>query len=162
MYLMALYGQGQYVEMYYDRQIYLNHKLIEERKLNLVEVMTRSSEFVVQMSGVQNAYSAQRLLLGAWTPKIGKIRNTYNPNCSGDIYVEVMPGWSVVNEYSQKIEVVREAYTAAPLVFMGFDVKPEKLYSPVKITSIVPTLAHFMRIRAPNACSEAPMINIRK
>ena len=36
---------------YYDRQIYLNHKLIEERKLNLVEVMTRSSEFVVQMSG---------------------------------------------------------------------------------------------------------------
>lgn len=162
MYLMALYGQGQYVETYYDRQIYLNHKLIEERKLNLVEVMTRSSEFVVQMSGVQNAYSAQRLLLGAWTPKIGKIRNTYNPNCSGDIYVEVMPGWSVVNEYSQKIEVVREAYTAAPLVFMGFDVKPEKLYSPVKITSIVPTLAHFMRIRAPNACSEAPMINIRK
>ena len=86
--------------------------------------MTRSSEFVVQMSGVQNAYSAQRLLLGAWTPKIGKIRNTYNPNCSGDIYVEVMPGWSVVNEYSQKIEVVREAYTVAPLVFMGFDVKP--------------------------------------
>lgn len=162
MYLMAIYGQGQYVETYYDRQIYLNHKLIEERKLNLVEVMSRSAEFVVQMSGVQNAYSAQRLLLGAWTPKIDKIRNTYNPNCSGDIYVEVMPGWSVVNEYSKKVEVMRAAYATAPLVLMGFDVKPEKLYSPVKITSIVPTLAHFMRIRAPNACSEAPMLNIRK
>lgn len=162
MYLMAIYGQGQYVETYYDRQIYLNHKLIEERKLNLVEVMTRASEFVVQMSGVQNAYSAQRLLLGAWTPKIEKIRNTYNPNCSGDIYVEVMPGWSVVNEYSQKVEVVREAYVSSPLIFMGYDVKPEILYSPVKITSIVPTVAHFMRIRAPNACSTAPMINIRK
>lgn len=162
MYLMAIYGQGQYVETYYDRQIYLNHKLIEERKLNLVEVMSRSAEFIVQMSGVQNAYSAQRLLLGAWTPKIDKIRNTYNPNCSGDIYVEVMPGWSVVNEYSQKVEVMRAACATAPLVLMGFDVKPEKLYSPVKITSIVPTLAHFMRIRAPNACSDAPMLNIRK
>lgn len=57
---------------------------------------------------------------------------------------------------------MRAAYATAPLVLMGFDVKPEKLYSPVKITSIVPTLAHFMRIRAPNACSEAPMLNIRK
>ena len=38
MYLMAVYGQGQYVETYYDRQIYLNHKLIEEKKLDLTEV----------------------------------------------------------------------------------------------------------------------------
>ena len=35
MYLMATYGQGQYVEAYYDQQIYLNHKLIEEKQLDL-------------------------------------------------------------------------------------------------------------------------------
>ena len=162
MYLMAIYGPGQYVETYYDRQIYLNHKLIEEKKLNLVEMMSRSAEFVVQMSGVQNAYSAQRLLLGSWTPKIEKIRNTYNPYRSGDIYIEVMPGWSVVNEYSHQVNVVREAYSSSPLVFVGFGVKPKKLYNPVKIAAIVPTLAHFMRIRAPNACTVPPMTDIRE
>lgn len=125
-------------------------------------MMSRSAEFVVQMSGVQNAYSAQRLLLGSWTPKIEKIRNTYNPYRSGDIYIEVMPGWSVVNEYSHQVNVVREAYSSSPLVFVGFGVKPKKLYNPVKIAAIVPTLAHFMRIRAPNACTVPPMTDIRE
>lgn len=162
MYLMAIYGPGQYVETYFDRQIYLNHKLIEDRKLDLVEIMGRAAEFVVQMSGVQNAYSAQRLLLGSWTPKIEKIRNTYNPGRSGDIYIEVMPGWSVVDESSHQAKVVRDVYTSSPVVFMGYGVKPQILYTPVKMAAIVPTLAHFMRIRAPNACPVPPMIDICK
>lgn len=69
------------------------------------------------MSGVRSAYSSQRLLLGAWTPRIDKIRNTFNPHLSGDIYIEVMPGWSVVDEYSQVTKVVRDNYSSAPLIY---------------------------------------------
>lgn len=162
MYLMAIYGQGNYVETYYNREIYLNHKLIEEKKLNLTEVLNRSSDFIVQMSGVREAYTSQRLMLGAWTPKIDRIRNGYNINCSGDIYVEVMPGWSFVDEYSNNSYVVRDIYASAPLFFIGNNVKPEILYTPVKVTAIAPTVAHFMRIRAPNAASSAPLSNICK
>lgn len=162
MYLMAIYGQGQYVETYYDRQIYLNHKLIENRKLDLVEILNRSSEFIVQMSGVRSAYSSQRLLLGAWTPRIEKIRNTFNPNSSGDIYVEVMPGWSVVDGHSKYAQVIRDIYTPVPLIFIGGGIKPEILYTPVKVSAIAPTVAHFMRIRAPNAATSAPLAEIRK
>lgn len=162
MYLMAIYGPGQYVENYYDRHIYLNHKLIEEKKINLTEILNRSSDFIVQMSGVRSVYSSQRLLLGAWTPRIDKIRNSFSPSRSGDIYVEVMPGWSVVDEYSQTAKVVRDNYVSTPLIFFGFNVKPETLYVPVKISTVAPTVAHFMRIRAPNAASTAPLIGIRK
>ena len=162
MYLMAIYGQGNYVETYYNREIYLNHKLIEEKKLNLTEVLNRSSDFIVQMSGVREAYTSQRLMLGAWTPKIDRIRNGYNINCSGDIYVEVMPGWSFVDEYSNNSYVVRDIYASAPLFFIGNNVKPEILYAPVKVTAIAPTVAHFMRIRAPNAASSTPLSNICK
>lgn len=162
MYLMAIYGPGQYVETYYDRQIYLNHKLIEDKKLNLTEILNRSSDFIVQMSGVRSAYSSQRLLLGAWTPRIDKIRNTFNPHLSGDIYIEVMPGWSVVDEYSQVTKVVRDNYSSAPLIFIGNNIKPEILYTPVKMATIAPTIAHFMRIRAPNAATAAPLTGIHK
>ena len=162
MYLMAIYGPGQYVETYFDRQIYLNHKLIEDRKLNLTEILNRSCDFIVQMSGVRSAYSSQRVLLGAWTPAVDKIKNSYNVNCSGDIYVEVMPGWSVVDEYTQTSQVVRDVYTSAPLIFMGCNIKPEILYTPVKVATIAPTIAHFMRIRAPNAATAAPLTGIRK
>ena len=162
MYLMAIYGQGQYVDTYLEHQIYLNHKFIEDKKLNLAEVMKRSEEFVVQMSGVRSAYSAQRLLLGAWEPRIDKIRNSFSQKASGDLYVEVMPGWSVVNDYSKTTTVVREAYTSVPLIFMGANVKPEILFTPIKIATVAPTVAHFMRIRAPNAASGSPLTGICK
>ena len=162
MYLMAIYGQGQYVETYYGNQIYLNHKLIEDKNLNLTEVMNRSSEFIVQMSGIRSAYSSQRLLLGAWDPKIDKIRNSFTRKCSGDLYIEILPGWKVVDEYSNNIRVEREAYASVPVFFFGYNIKPEILYLPVKVAAVAPTLAHFMRIRAPNASVAAPLTGIRK
>lgn len=162
MYLMAIYGQGQYVDTYYGNQIYLNHKLIEDKKLNITEVLTRSSEFIVQMSGVRSAYSSQRLLLGAWNPKIDKIKNAYYQKCSGDIYVDILPGWTVVDDYTKTSHVIREAYSSVPVFFFGYNIKPEILYTPTKVTAVAPTVAHCMRIRAPNACTTAPLTGIRK
>lgn len=100
LYLAAIYGEGQYVEAHHEQEIYLNHKLIEQKQLNYTEILARSSEFLVQFSGVKDVYSSQRLQLGSWTPTIDKIKNSYNPACSGDLWIEVLPGWSVVREHS--------------------------------------------------------------
>ena len=162
LYLAAIYGEGQYVEAYHEQEIYLNHKLIEQKNLNLSEVLSRSSEFLVQFSGVKDVYSSQRLLLGSWTPEIDKVRNHYHPACSGDFWVDVLPGWSVLRDHSLDTKVVRNVYSAVPLVFMGWKVAPEILHTPVKVNHIAPTLAHFMRIRAPNASSLPPLTDIRK
>ena len=75
---MASYGEGQYVEAYYDQQIYLNHKLIENKQLSLTEIQEKSAEFLVQFSGVSEVYSAHRLLLGPWSPQIERIRNSFH------------------------------------------------------------------------------------
>ena len=162
LYLAAIYGEGQYVEAYHEQEIYLNHKLIERKQLNLPEILERSSEFLVQFSGVKDVYSSQRLQLGSWTPEIDKIKNRYNPSCSGDLWIEVLPGWSVVRDHSLDTKVVRNIYTSAPLIFIGWDVKPEILHAPIKIGHIAPTLTHFMRIRAPNAATLAPIMDVRK
>ena len=66
LYLAAIYGEGLYADAYYEQEIYLNHKLIEQKQLNLPEILNRSSEFLVQFSGVKEVYSSQRLMLGAW------------------------------------------------------------------------------------------------
>jgi hypothetical protein len=75
MYLMAIYGQGQYVESYYDNQFYLNHKLIEQKQLNLAEVLETCEDFLFQYTGVRDVYTSTRLTQGAWTPGISRIRN---------------------------------------------------------------------------------------
>lgn len=162
LYLAAIYGEGQYVEACHEQEIYLNHKLIEQKQLNLSEILSRSSEFLVEFSGVKDVYSSQRLKLGSWTPELDKVSNRYNTFCSGDILIDVLPGWSIVNDHSLSTRVVRNAYHSVPLIFMGWDVRPEIIHAPVKIGHIVPTVSHFMRIRAPNASTMPPLSDIRE
>ncbi len=158
MYLMAVYGQGQWVEAYDGLQLYLNHKLIEEKKLSLQEVLDKSCEFLIQMSGVKEVYSSARLLQSAWIPEVRKIRNTYHRTRSGDIFVEVMPGWTVINAKNPGNDyVVRKAYTPQPLIFMGGEVKPEKIEVLVTMDCIAPTISKVIRIRAPNGCTSMPL-----
>ena len=56
MYLIAVYGPGDYVETAMGNELYLNLKLIESRNLNLAEVLERSSDFLIQLSGVKDVY----------------------------------------------------------------------------------------------------------
>lgn len=157
MMLMAVYGQGNYVEATYDNQIYLNHKLITDKQLNFTEVLDRCQELLLQSRGVKDAYSSQRLLLGAWTPGINKIRNSYNPRLSGDILVQVAPGWRLVNETQHQDRLVRESYLNFPVFFFGNNVKSQKIETPVTTDCIAATLASVMRIRSPNACHSAAL-----
>ena len=158
---LPVYGEGKYVEAHHNQQIYLNHKLLEKKELNLAEIQQKSAEFLMQFSGVNEAYSANRLLLGSWTPEIYKIRNGYHRKRSGDLVIDVLPGWTIVNENGGDNKVVRHSYIPSPLIFMGHSVKPAIIQTPVTIDHIAPTLAHFMRIRAPNACTSAPITDLR-
>jgi len=161
MYLMAVYGEGQYIEAHNDLQLYLNHKLIEKKQLNINDVLDKASDFLIQFSGVKEVYTSHRLLLGAWAPEIQKKRNAYNRDRSGDLTLEILPGWNVVNNDSpSENNVVRNIYIPSPLIFLGGNVKPEIINTPVNIDCFAPTVARCMRIRAPNGCSSAPLANI--
>ncbi|MDE6173862.1 alkaline phosphatase family protein [uncultured Bacteroides sp.] len=152
MYLMATYGEGQYVETHHNGQIYLNHKLIENKQLDLAEIQDKSADFLIQFSGVNEAYSAHRLLQGTWSPQIELVRNAFHRKRSGDLLIDVLPGWTIVEENNANNRVVRHADIPAPLIFMGGGVKAETIKMPVDVTHIAPTLSGVMRIRAPNAC----------
>ena len=157
MMLMAVNGQGNYIEAIYDNQIYLNHKIIEQKQLNMNEVLDRCQELLLQSEGVKDAYSAQRLQLGAWTPDISKMRNGYNTRLSGDIVVQVAPGWHLVNETGNYQRLVRESCVSFPIIIYGLDIEPRVEETHVSTDRVAPTLARVMRIRPPNACRAAAL-----
>ena len=157
MYLCAMYGNGQYIQSYFSNQLYINHKLLEQKQLKLAEVMGHSEDFLFQFSGVKDVFTAQRITQGAWTPGISNIRNGFNPKCSGDIIIQVSPGWNLVNEDRHTSKPQRESFFEFPLIFFGFTIQPEKVEKEVTIDCIAPTVAHHIRIRAPNACSTPPL-----
>lgn len=157
MYFVAVYGQGQYVESSFGTQLYLNHKLIEQKQINLAEMLERAQDFLLQLSGVKDVYTSSRLLQGAWTPGISRMRGSYNPRYSGDVLIEVAPGWHYVNNSTHEKQLVRESYIPFPIIFLGEGFKAETISTPVTIDYVAPTLSKAIRIRAPNACSVAPL-----
>lgn len=64
MYLGAIYGQGRYVEQCFSNEIYLNHRLIEQKRLSMHDILNRSQEFLLQNAGVADVYTSERLLAG--------------------------------------------------------------------------------------------------
>lgn len=157
MYLMATYGEGQYVEAHYNQQIYLNHKLIEKKQLNLVEIQNKAAEFLIQFSGVNEVYSAHRLLLGPWSPQTERVRNSYHRKHSGDLLINVLPGWTIMQENNTDNRVVRTAHIPSPLILMGGGIKAATTRIPISVDRIAPTLSSVMRIRAPNASTATPL-----
>jgi hypothetical protein len=162
MYLIAVYGQGNWVESSLGNEIYLNLKYIEQRNVNLTELLEMSSAFLIQLAGVKDVYTSQRLSLGAWTPGISKLRNAYNPHRSGDILVQIAPGWSLL-EANASIKnstqnISRESYTNFPLIFMGTGFTSKKVDIPVTIDYVAPTISKVLRIRSPNGCGQPPLM----
>ena len=158
MYLVAVYGQGNYIEATYGTEIYFNHRLLENRQINLSEFQARVQDFLIQLAGVKDVYTAHRLMQGAWTPGISRIRGGFNQQRSGDVTIQVMPGWRYVNADTQESKMMREAYVAFPIILYGTGVKPELITTPVTVDCIAPTLSKALRIRAPNACTRAPLL----
>lgn len=162
MYLMALYGEGQYVEAYHGLQIYLDRKLLEQKQLRVKDVLERSAEFLAELSGVQKVYTAHDFLLGGMSAEYELMRNSYNVHCSGDLIIEVNAGWKLMNTETRDMKLVYDGHVAFPLVFMGTGIQPDVVDTPVTVDCIAPTLALLMRIRAPSGSHAPPISTIRR
>ena len=155
MYLGAIYGQGRYVEQCFSNEIYLNHRLIEQKRLSMHDILNRSQEFLLQNAGVADVYTSERLLAG--NNDIQLIRAGFNPTLSGDIIINIAPGWRLLNENTQQTFTSRANIVPFPIIFFGAGIKHDKISTPVTVDRIAPTIAKTIRIRAPNACSAAPL-----
>lgn len=154
-YLSAIYGQGRYVDACFHNQMYLNHKLLEQKHIALSDILSRSQELLIQSAGVRDVYTSSRLLSG--NSDVQLVRNGHNPSISGDIIIEVAPGWQLYNEDNQEKYTSRVSFVPFPIIFYGAGIKAERITGPVTVDRVAPTIAKAIRIRAPNACKTEPL-----
>ena len=158
-YLKAVYGRGDWVSHYSEQQIFLNRNLIEDSKLSLPEVQNKVAQFMVQFAGVSSAISADNLQKGSYSRGIyAKLQNSYNQKRSGDVFICLEPNW-IEND----IQVIHTSYnydTHVPLIWYGWKIGRKTISRNIDITDIAPTIATFMDIPYPNACSGTPIKEI--
>ncbi|MCC8113188.1 MAG: alkaline phosphatase family protein [Bacteroidales bacterium] len=163
LYLIAIYGNGDWVQGYHNGQFFLNHKVIEDKKLRVEDIRSEAAHFLQQMAGVKKAYSLDDIIDGR---NLGNapLRANTSIQHAGDVLVEVMPGWQIIDDFASlkrpaTDKVIRASATTAPVFILAPHVKAQKLVEPVDARSIAPTVTSLLRIRSPNA-AELPALNL--
>ena len=139
MYLGALWGQGKYVEGTYRNHLYLNHQLLESKRIALSDATMKAKEFLLQMTGVKRVST-----------------HLYEQHM-GDLMVELNPGWQMQNDDTHEQIPAKQQLAYFPIIFYGANIPAERVKTPVSIERIAPTISKAIRIRAPNACMATPL-----
>jgi len=156
--LNNMYGKGDWVKAYHSQQIYLNRTLIEDSRLSFEEFQNYVAQFMLQFSGVANTVTATTLQTTDFTSGIfKKIQNSYNQKNSGDVIVNLKPGWVEKTEGTTNHNSSYAYDTRIPLIWYGWKVNRATISRPVDITDIAPTIASFLNINYPNACTGHPI-----
>ena len=163
-YLMAIYGQEKWISGYYGKNIFLNKRKIEDKNLNLSDFTKRITEFLVEFEGVQAAYTSAEILQfsGENSDARMKIRNSTNKNTSGDIMIELMPGWIEVDNKGNVVGDANNPVVNVPFYLMGKGIKPHQVTEIYSTTDIAPTISSLMDIPFPNACTGRQIIPIEQ
>lgn len=152
-FLSAQYEPGNWILGYSSRQLYLNREMIYKYGFNLAEVQARVAAFALQFRGVSGALTSTDLQSGAFGRGYGeKIQNSFYPKRSGDVVINLMPGWIEQREHAVSLSGSLYEYdTHIPLLFLGSGVPAAAVERDVELSDVAPTLARIMQIPLPDA-----------
>lgn len=161
-YLNAVYGEGDWVKGYSERQVVLNRTLIEDARLSLDDVQKKVARFLVQFKGVAAAYPYSAFEANDFgSGNLKRIVNNFNPQRSGDVIVVLNPGWvEKDDEYVTNHNSPYEYDSHVPLIWYGWTVNRATVTRKVNMTDIAATLSALCRVPYPNACTGEPMIEL--
>jgi predicted AlkP superfamily pyrophosphatase or phosphodiesterase len=161
-YLKALYGEGEWIKGYSERQVFLNRTLIEDSKIPLEDVQKRVARFIVQFSGIASAYPYSAFEVNDFGEgNLKRIINNFSPQRSGDVVITFYPGWmEKVNDYVTNHNSPYECDSHVPLIWYGWSVDRARITREVNMTDIAPTLSSILKVPYPNACTGEPLFEL--
>lgn len=157
-YLNAIYGKGDWVKHYHAQQVYLNRDLVEESKLKLADVQDKAAQFLLQFTGVSNTVTSSTLQNSYFSDGVfAKMQKGYNQKRSGDVIINLDPGWAEKNGTSTSHNSSYSYDTHVPLIWYGWKIKRGNVFEKVDITAVAPTISYFLEIASPNASTGQPI-----
>jgi predicted AlkP superfamily pyrophosphatase or phosphodiesterase len=160
-FLSKKYGEAKWVESEVNQNIFLDRKLIDEKKLDLKRIQMEVAQFVSTKDDVYMAFNAADLdRLSIHTPIAQKVQMGYSQKMSGDVLYVLNPGYM---EYSMQGTTHGSPFvydSHVPALFFGYTVKPGETFESLTICDIAPTIAALCKITAPSAAIGQPIKKI--
>jgi len=160
-YLNASYGQGAWITAYHEKQIFLNRRLIEDSNIKLEDFQQKVADFMLEFSGVANSTTAHTLQTANFANGIMvKFQNSFNQRRSGDVIINLEPGWVERNGSVSSGNSAYDYDTHVPLIWYGWKMKRKSILSPINMNDIAPTLSTLLGTTWPNGSMGIPIKEI--
>ena len=84
------------------------------------------------------------------SPELQYAKNGYNANCSGDIWLRLMPGWRVAEVKLTSVDEVYRTPVMFPIVVYGKGVEHKVIEELTPANVLAAEMARILRTRRPN------------
>jgi predicted AlkP superfamily pyrophosphatase or phosphodiesterase len=149
--VVTKFNSTEIVENISNFQIYLNHKKINELKLDVNEVSQFLVDNIITFEGVYKTITARTLQTVSFNKGILKyIQNGYNQKISGDVIIVPDPATVVYHELGSEHYSSYNYDTHIPLLFYGKGIKKGTSKRFIPVIDIAPTITSLLKIEFPN------------
>ena len=149
-FLNITYGQGDWIEVVGDQQLYFNRDLLQKRNISPEEIQTKAANFINQFEGIKIALPSASFAQGDYTKgQLAVIANSFNFKRSGDVLYQLEDGWQPVYKYQR---TVYNDNSTIPFIMHGSAVKRIQIRSKIMGEDMVPTILEILHIPIPNHC----------
>lgn len=158
-YLFKEYGDSLVLNSS-NQQIFLNRKIITDKKLDLTTVQKKAAFFILEMDGIAETYAAEEIKVNSYTNNSFKalLQNGYNFKRSGDVLFRFNVAYFDAIMQKGTTHGAEFSYdTHVPLLFMGWGIKSGSTVESINITDIAPTICSLLNIPFPNGCTGKPI-----
>ena len=150
-FLNITYGQGEWIEVVGDQQIYFNHELLEKKNISLQDIQTKTANFINQFEGVKIALPSTSFEQGDYTKgQLAVIANSYNFKRSGDVLYMLEDGWQPAYKYER---TVYNDNSNIPFIMAGKAIKHLQIRKKIQGEDMVPTILEILHMPIPDHCA---------
>lgn len=151
--LSARFGEGKWVLAFVNDQLYLDHKLMAQRRVDPGEAERVAGEATLTVPGLLNYFTRTQLLSGNLQhgPLARRATNGFNRLRSGDVWVITEP-FAFIDE--GKVGTTHGSPynydTHVPVILFGRGVHPGRYPTACTPSDIAPTLAALLGVEPPS------------
>ena len=148
--LIAKFGEGDYITASENYQLYLNHKTLADKKIEVEDVYKVVRKIGIDFDGIADVLNLHDLGKANINDYLLTLyKNGNHAKRSGDIQFVIEPGW--VSGSSTATHGAPYNYdTHIPLLFMGWGIKPGETFKRTAVADTAPTVAALLKILEPS------------
>ena len=154
-------GEGDFISSISNNQVYLNHKLLDEKEISAKAVLEAIRKDLMGLDDIANVYFPAELGVSGELQST-LLNNGHNAKRSGDLLYRFHAGY-LGGKPGDRGTSHGSGYnydTHIPMVFYGTGVPAKSVYRKVSITDIAPTLAMLLQTTLPASATGHPLTEI--